>query len=190
MLARMFPSSRSAPKKRSFDPTADCLALPAQKKKKAFRAKPSNVTVVMMPEFRHDVPKGKRRADLKKANRIQVVQLSRSMSPQQVKNAIVKAFKRERWTVLECSQQGILSRSCSQSLDGKSAVSRKGSLYLCEDESEVGLICMLYVKNMHNRFDVCLLQSDESLELPPAGVGSRDIVAESDKMIKILKVHP
>ena len=70
VLSKLFVSSSQ--KKRAndaFDPTEECVASAAKKQKKAFRSKPSNITVVPMPEYVLTVPRGKRREKLKKADR-------------------------------------------------------------------------------------------------------------------------
>ena len=96
MLAQCFRSTQSVSKKRplqspAFDPTAACVALPAKRKKKAFggsRVKPSNVTVVMLPKFCYSIPRGKKRKALQEQGRVQVVQFSRSTTPEEVQAAI------------------------------------------------------------------------------------------------------
>ena len=152
VLARCFPStsSQSVSKKRplqspepAFDPTAACVAQRAKRMKKAFggskaRVKPSNVTVVMLPKFCYSVPRGKKRKALQEQGRIQVVQVNRSMTPEEVQAAIRSGFQHlelpVKFTYLQCSPQGALSVSLSQEVDGESAASRKGSLYFSEGE--------------------------------------------------------
>ncbi len=59
------------------------------------------------------------------------------MSPQQVTCAIQQGFKPlsvQKWAYLKCGQDGLLDRASSQEFNGADVVSRKGSLYLCQDE--------------------------------------------------------
>lgn len=153
VLARCFPSTQSASNKRplqspAFDPTAACVALPAKRKKKAFggsRVKPSNVTVVMLPKFCYSIPRGKKRKALQEQGRVQVVQFSRNMTPEEVQAAIRSGFEHLElhvFTYLQCSPQGALSVSLIQELDGESAASRKGSLYVCEGQCSRGKVIL------------------------------------------------
>jgi len=127
-----------------FDPSAECVALPQQKKKKAAskgNTKPAVVTVVLMKDFSRRGPKGKVRQKLYSDGRIQPVSLRHTMSFLQVKNAIIRAFTRfqvSRFTVLE-SDQGChnLCRAAQQEINAEQAVQRRGCLYLRE-EIEVG----------------------------------------------------
>ena len=61
-LSTLFGSSsqHKRPQKDVFDPTDTCLAEPARKKKKAFRSKPSNITVVVLLQFVSYVPRGEK----------------------------------------------------------------------------------------------------------------------------------
>ena len=138
VLASYFPST-SAPRKREyprFDPSAQSIVLPMQKKKKAAitkRERPSNITVVMMKEYCTSIPKGKVRQKLAAKGRILSVRFSRSMSCQEVTNQIIRTFKVAKFVLLECDSTGHnLIRCADQSLDGEKTVDRKGALYLCE----------------------------------------------------------
>lgn len=67
--------------------------------------------------------------------RVKVLVFQRTMSPKQVSNVIRQGFgdmKLQTWMYLEASQDGMLSKSTNQEMDGDAVVSRKGSLYLCE----------------------------------------------------------
>ena len=138
-LSTLFGSSsqHKRPQKDVFDPTDTCLAEPARKKKKAFRSKPSNITVVVLPQFVSYVPRGKKREQLKRDNRLKVLSFERRMTPKQVQEVIKKGFanlKLETWTYLDCSADGMLSKVESNDVDGEKVVSRKGSLYLCQSK--------------------------------------------------------
>ena len=65
LLGKMFPSSSSstaitlhAKRSATFDPTEDGLSDFSKQKKKRFRSKPSNVTVVAMENFKTNIPRG------------------------------------------------------------------------------------------------------------------------------------
>lgn len=98
VLSSLFPSSASHSLKRTssvFDPLDDCVATAQKRKKKAVHIKPRKVTVVLMHGETTTVPRfGKRRA-LKRDGNIRQLQFARSMSPQQVKSALFKAFSRK-----------------------------------------------------------------------------------------------
>ena len=141
----MFPSSSSTSTalhaKRSasfsFDPTEDSLSDFSKQKKKKFRSKPSSVTVVAMEYFKTNIPRGKRREQLKNDGRIKAILVQRDMSSKQVRNAIKQGFSDKKlatWTYLRCGSDGLLNVSESQSLSGGDVISKfsKGSLYLCE----------------------------------------------------------
>ena len=95
-LANLFPSSRATSSfKRVFDPTAECVALPQQKKKRAagLATRPTSREVVLMKGFRNVVPLKKFRSQLKNERRIQSLQFKRTMSPEEVKDVIIHGFK-------------------------------------------------------------------------------------------------
>ena len=73
ILSHLFPSSMSRPSKRplkAFDPAADCVASVQQKKKKAFKSKPSNVAVIMVND-KSTIPRGKARKMLDGQGKVQ-----------------------------------------------------------------------------------------------------------------------
>ena len=90
-MTQLFPSS-STPKRprlsEAFDPTWKCVAFQQQKKKKAARAKPSQVTVMLVPKETKSVPRGKHRKSFVQKK----VEIFRTMSPLEVKSTIVKSF--------------------------------------------------------------------------------------------------
>lgn len=121
----------------AFDPTEDSLAEYAKKKKKRFRSKPSSITVVVMEEYKKNIPRGKRRDKLRDDGRIRNVLIQRNMTSKQVRRAIECEFKDKKlfsWSYLQCSGDGFLCTSESQLLTGEDIISKfsKGSLYLCE----------------------------------------------------------
>lgn len=144
MLAGMFSSSSSSViSKRSaeiaFDPNEDSLSAFSKQKKNKFRCKPSNVTVVVLAEFKRNIPRGRRRDQLRDAGRVKIIQFQRSMSAKQVANSIkqgFKAIKLSSWTYCSSTSYGMLDASESQELTGEDIVLKyvKSSLYLCESE--------------------------------------------------------
>ena len=76
-LSSLFPG-RKRVEGPSFDPTAECVVLPQQKKKKSAiksHQKPSTVTVVLLKYYSCIVPKGKRRQALALKGRVKPVKL-------------------------------------------------------------------------------------------------------------------
>ena len=135
-LAACFPSSSQPPKRSlTFDPTADCVAEPQKKKKKASQPKPVNVNVILLKRMQKYIPRGGARKKLQSQGRIMKVALNRNLSAQQVKNAILKAFKGikglKEFTTLECTKSNRLQLSSVHELTGELAVERRGALYLC-----------------------------------------------------------
>lgn len=134
-LAKLFPSSR-ARSKTTFDPTSECVALPAQKKKKSsgIAGRATNREVVLMKNFRSMIPIKKFRWDLKQDRRIKTLQFKRSMTHTQVRNVIKKGFNHlgcSSFIYLETSSNS-LRVSPDQQLDGAAVIDRRGSLYLYE----------------------------------------------------------
>ena len=70
VLANIFSTEcEKRPAAEAFDPTDVCVANPAKKKKKAFRSKPSHISVAVLPTPHSMVPRGKRRDKLRAENR-------------------------------------------------------------------------------------------------------------------------
>ena len=122
-----FPSGKMRPK---FDVTKNCVA----SKKKATAAKgkgiqrPTTVSVVLMKEYSPLVPKNKDHQKLMSEGRV-----TRSISSQEIKNLIIRAFQITEYTVLECDDTGHnLLRRIDQSIDGNNLTDLRGALYLCE----------------------------------------------------------
>ena len=90
-----------------------------------------NVNVILLKRKQKYIPRGGARKKLQSQGRIMKVALNRHLSAQQVKNAILKAFKGikglKEFTVLECTKSNRLQ------LSGELAVERRGALYLCEN---------------------------------------------------------
>ena len=148
-LSNLFPSSRAtSSSKRVFDPTADCVALPQQKKKKAAGAamRATCREVVLMKAFRKMVPIKKLRSELKTERRIQSLQFNRAMTPSAVKEVIMDGFKHIQGF---CSYQYLqnsssnLSVASNQEFNGAAVIDRRGALYLCEVKVSKHTLCTL-----------------------------------------------
>ena len=149
VLRQLFPSSSSYVKKRPFskvfNPASECVAMPQQKKKKAFRMKPSKVQLIMVNNPDQGIPRGKSRRELVAEERIKKIDFRRNMSSLEVKNIIVQGFKHlpafTGFTLLEADQQGKLHSSGNQQPDGEyiieSARRRSGPVYLCDKEVRI-----------------------------------------------------
>ena len=140
VLASLFPTR----KRPSFDPNAECIVTPNQKKKKLAtkkREKAASVRVVMLKNFTKALPKGKRRRVLSSQGRMKTVKLVRSMTALQVKNIILRAYedlKLTTFVVLDTTESGHhLIKADDQDMNGESAIRRRGCLHLCE-KFEVG----------------------------------------------------
>ena len=102
-----------------------------------------------MENFKTNIPRGKRRDQLRNTGRIKNILIQRDMSSKQVRNAIRQGFQDNKlvsWTYLRCGGDGLLSISESQSLNGEEVVSKfsKGSLYLCERGAPMEIVSILY----------------------------------------------
>ena len=129
-LSSLFPSSRpTCSYKRPFDPSAECVALPQQKKKKAagigLRAISREVVV-----FRNVVPIKKFRSELNNERRIQNLKFKRSMTPSQVKSVIIDGFRHihgfSRFQYLENTCQSPPTKSLMELL-----LLVEGELFIC-----------------------------------------------------------
>ena len=80
-------------KRKSFDPDAESIVLPNQKKKKAAvkRERWSNVTVILLKEYMPTVPRGDFRKELVAKGIIQNVKFTQSMSSVEAENQILHA---------------------------------------------------------------------------------------------------
>ena len=126
------------PLTKAFDPSTECVALPQQKRKKAFKTKPSNIQLVMVLDPSSGVPKGKSRKILEKQERVRKVEFRREMSFYEVQNCIFQGFSHLQnlvgFTFLEADQGGKLHPSKNQEPDGEymivDARRRCGPIYL------------------------------------------------------------
>ena len=136
-LSNLFPSSRAtSSSKRVFDPTADCVAYPQQKKKAAGAGMSATCReVVLMKAFRKMVPIKKLRSELKTERWIQSLQFNWAMTPSAVKEVIMDGFKHIQgfcsYQYLENSSSK-LSVASNQVFNEAAVIDRRGALYLCE----------------------------------------------------------
>ena len=141
VLSQLFPSSSSRPMKRSsqkaFDPSAECVAYQQQKKKKAFKSKPSNVIVILVSDP-SVVPRGKSRKKLEHDERVKKIEFRREMLSFEVKNLVLRGFKHIEnlvgFTLLEADQGGKLHPSGNQAPNGEyiivDARRKNGPIYI------------------------------------------------------------
>ena len=134
-LSSLFPSSRKRPDQPSFDPSAECIALPWQKKKKgATKGKVATVRVVLLKSFSNVVPKGKSRQQLLRKGRIKPVKFQHQMAPLQVKNSLLQAFQEfnlQSYVLLDTMECGHnLIKSEEKNINGEWAI-KKGGAFIC-----------------------------------------------------------
>ena len=136
-LAELYPASKHTPVKRlgeAFDPLQECVALPFKKAKKSSRVKPVTLEFIILPHsYSLVLPKGKKRQQLKTEGRVKYIPIKRTMSPLQLRNAIVSGFNHlnvDSWEFLEASG-GKLVKCENQDLGGD-IVQRRGAVYLIE----------------------------------------------------------
>ena len=137
VLAKCFPSLQSTQPKVGFNPNMECVATEARRKKKAaIKGKQRSVTVnvVMLKQYLPFIPKGQARKKLSSAGRIRNISVSRDMTSLEIRNKIVRVFEVASFSCLEVDGSGRLVKVSSESLNGESAVSRRGSLYVYETQ--------------------------------------------------------
>jgi hypothetical protein len=131
-------------KKRPFDPSAECVVAGPKSKKKATnqRIKPKTISVVLLKERPACVPKGHARKKLKRAGRIEKIELKRCMSSLEVRNVVVQAFPAfqdvESAQYLRYGQDNVMLLEAEE-LDGDEAIdlAGQGSLYLSQEKVDV-----------------------------------------------------
>ena len=147
-MRQLFPSSSSLPKRprlsEAFDPTHPCVALQQKNKKKAARAKPSKISVIVVQDASKGIPKGQYRKNLQQSKCIDKVELTRSMSASQVKNAIITLFSHlplKAFTYLVLTDKSTLSINPDQEQDGDKIIttfhSTRGTLYLLRRNQDI-----------------------------------------------------
>ena len=129
----------------AFDPTREsAVAVNKKRKRKAVRIKPVTLTVMAITKYTYSIPKGKHYSKALREGRKQQVQITRVMTSQEVKQAILSSFKHLRvdnYEMLQVERSGRLSSAEEQSPDGASLVEgickRKAMLYIRPKYSEV-----------------------------------------------------
>ena len=154
-----------------FDPVAESVVLPRQKKKKAAitKQRPSQVTVVMMKEYCPTIPKGKFRQKLASKGKIQTLRFTRIMTHSEVRDKILDAFDVRSFVVLDCDNTGHnLIKSSDQLVDGERAIVRKGALYLCENFDMVCLI--IHMLRFKVLFSNCSIKISYCMYVAPLSI--------------------
>ena len=153
-LAKLFGNTATAgpSRKRSFDPTSECVVASQRAKKKATnhqRMKTKTLTVVLLKEKPAIVPKGRSRSKLKDSGRIVKLQFKCCMKASQVRSIISSGFSEfkgiEGAQYLRCGQDNIKVVNENQELDGDDIIdlAGQGSLYLTQKRVNVSDITLL-----------------------------------------------
>ena len=153
-IAKLFGNATNAghSRKRSFDPTAECVVAAQQAKKKATnqRMKNKTLSVVLLKEKPAVVPKGRSRSKLTESGRIVKLQFKRCMKASEVRNVISNAFSEfqgvEKAQYLRCEKNNIMLLNENQELDGDDVIdlAGQGSLYLTQKEVTVSVTIIAY----------------------------------------------
>ena len=138
-LKELFPATAKSGKRRipPFDPTSECCASSAQRKKKAANSqgRVTNVPVMLLKKYVPNIPRGKFRNELKSQGRVQTIQFRRSMSSLEVKCQIKVGFRKvglKNWMYLQADSNHLQVAS-NQDMTGEEVINRKGFLYLCQE---------------------------------------------------------
>jgi len=107
----------------------------ANKAKGKHNDRPAAINVVMLRNFTTQVPKGTKRRQLLREDRIKIVFIPKSADHEHVHNKIKSAFNVNNFVVLVCFNGHRLTISAKKFVDGKLALQRRGCLYLCEVSS-------------------------------------------------------
>lgn len=153
-LAKLFGhGSKPGPsRKRSFDPSADCVVASQRYKKKATnqRMKMKTVTVVLLKEKPAVVPKGRSRTKLRDSGRVKKLQFKRCTTVSEVRSIITGAFSEfediATAQYLHCGQDNIMVVNENQELDGSDLIdlAGQGSLYLTQKRVSVSGCVAIY----------------------------------------------
>ena len=168
MLSSLFPSSSTQKRKApsdTFDPTLECIANSAhKKKKKAVRNRSTKITVLIVDRDRA-VPKGASRRKLRDDGYEEVIEVKRNMSSKDIQKVIVKAFGNINYTILAV-QDGKFIVGDKQRPTGDELVEtltkRKAPLYICcsevnsEIDSDIDLPKVDFLK-VNNNFSLRLV---------------------------------
>lgn len=136
-------ASSSAKRGPTFNPDEQLTGLPDTKKKRGSTSKGRsvNVNICRMKHFTPFIPKGRVRNLLKEQGRIVAVKITRLMSPATVKLCIGRAFRtiKGEWNYLEAGQENRLSIMKNQCLDGNQVCSRRGCLYILDQDVSMSM---------------------------------------------------
>ena len=140
VLAKLFGSNKvCSERKRSFDPSSECIVASKKAKKKATnqRIKPKNLNVVLLQQKEEKVPKGKKRATLNASGRIKKLEFKRCMTADEVRATIMNGisnFDAQKIQFLCCGQDNTLIKYETQDLDGDGVIdlAGQGSVYLLQ----------------------------------------------------------
>ncbi len=138
-LKKLFPQSFK--RTIQFDPMSNLEGLPDKKKKKkgsTSSGRTLKLTVCRLRKLSTIIPRGKARTLLKSDGRIVDVFIARAMSAQMVKDIINRAFHglehSTEWKLLETGQDNQLEVAINQAPDGNVICSRRGCIYIVDDE--------------------------------------------------------
>ena len=135
-MRKLFPASSVGVKRKTpiFDPTSECVFAVQQKRKKAARLKPTNITLTLIDNVSKGVPRGKYKTELKDKDMCIKVPLFRTLSGQQVRTAFLKELLPKNvldYKLLQCVGQQLVE-SLDQVPSGgdiiDSALKRKGNV--------------------------------------------------------------
>ncbi len=94
VMSKVFQASCSASALKKFDPSKQCVASAAQsKKKKACRAKPSKLNVILLKEYPFWIPKKHEKKKIDADKRIQQIKVTREMTWSEIRMEIQQQFK-------------------------------------------------------------------------------------------------
>ena len=138
-LSSLFPSSSASAQKRPnpnvFDPTAECIAIASQKKKKkAIRSRSTKVTILFVDPSK-GIPKKNYCRQLRENGYEEIIEVKRNMSSVEIKSAICRAFGAIEYKIL-CAKDGKFVVGTNQNPTGDELVEimtkRKSPLYICD----------------------------------------------------------
>ncbi len=138
VMSKVFQASCSASALKKFDPSKQCVASAAQsKKKKACRAKPSKLNVILLKEYPFWIPKKHEKKKIDADKRIQQIKVTREMTWSEIRMEIqqqFKSFSLDDYVVYLSSPSGRLLKAINQSPCGTFLVEgvckRRAPLYI------------------------------------------------------------
>ena len=151
-LAQLFGNALGPSRKRSFDPTAECVVAAQCAKKKATnqRMKKKTLCVVLLEEKPASVPKGRLRSKLLESGRKIKLQFKCCMKASEVRNFICDDFSEfegvQTAQYLRCEKNSVMLLNENQELDGDGVIdlAGQGSLYLTQKEVTMSVTVVTY----------------------------------------------